>query len=52
MFVRGYFVNVMLEGCRGFLCFRDSIMDSDLVRLTDTSHVEAHKWIFARSAFN
>ena len=39
-------------GCRGLFCLRESVIDSDLEGLKDTSHLEAHKWIFARSAFN
>ena len=30
-------------GCRGLFCLRESVIDSDLGGLKDTSHVEAHK---------
>ena len=34
------------------LCFRNSTMDSDLVGLKDTSHLETWECTFVRSAFN
>ena len=54
MFVGVYLVNKFLNcvGWKGFLCLRDSIIDSDFAGLNDTSHLTSQACILVRSAFS
>ena len=39
---------MLSRGWKGLLCLRDSIIDSDVAGLNDTSHLTAQAFILAR----
>ena len=40
---------ISIGGWKGFICFLENIIDSDLEGLNETSHLVAHRCILARS---